>query len=838
MTVDLDARYRLPRGVTPHAYRLRLEPDLEAATFSGRVSIDVEVSGVAREVTLNSLDLELADASAVLADGRRLPAAVTIDAETERATLRFDQEIAERVELEISFSGVLNDLLVGFYRSTCTDTDGVEQPIATTQFAITDGRRAFPCFDEPALKATFEVTVAVAPGLAAFSNSPVAAESTLPDGRRELRFAPTMKMSTYLVALSVGPFEQSVVIDVDGVPLSVVCTPGKEHLGAFALEIGAFALRFYADYFGIPYPGDKVDLVGVPDFAYGAMENLGCVTFRETLLLIDEATASMDDLQDVAQVVAHELAHMWFGDLVTMQWWEGIWLNEAFATFMEHVCVDAFRPEWRLWVKFSAERERGLNIDGLHSTRPIEFTVHSPADAVAMIDQITYQKGATVLRMLEQYLSPVVFRDGVRRYLADHAYANTVTRDLWAALESVSGQPVGAIMDTWILQGGHPVVHASSSTLSQAPFHFAAATGPSQIGERWQVPVRSRPLHGGAAVQQLLDADPVKRGVAAPGIVNAGGSGAFRTSYEAAELAELAANLGELTEIERAVLIGDTRALARAGRCGVGDVLMIADGLGIAVEPSAWDVVAEQLDLLDRIVTDEQRPLLRARASRLLHPVLTSLGWSASEGEDGRAPLVRATALRVLGTVGADASVRAEAAARFDAGVIEGELASAVIEVVASMARPGDVEVMLERMTSASDPQTAERYRAGIAAFADEKVGVGTFSRCFELFRVQDVPRVVIGLVGNRVTGRAVWEQLAANWDATVERVPPLLQSALMVGVSTFVSDRRFAERVATFHHDHPLETGQKRVDQALEWMLAGVDFAERTRPDLGTLLG
>ena len=361
--------------------------------------------------------------------------------------------------LSVGFRGTLNDQLRGFYRSTFTDDAGATHTIATTQFESTDARRAFPCFDEPAFKATYTVTLVVPAGLSAYSNSPVAFETPLPDGRREVSFAPTMKMSTYLVAFVIGPFEQTRAIDVDGVPLAVVYPPGKGHLTDFALEIGAFSLRFFSDYFDIAYPGDKVDLVAIPDFAAGAMENLGCITFRETALLVDPATASQLEIQRVAQVVAHELAHMWFGDLVTMQWWEGIWLNEAFATFMEELCCDAFRPAWQRWVLFGIARDMALAIDSLHSTRPIEYEVVSPDDAEGMFDMLTYEKGGSVLRMLELYLGQDVFRDGIRHYLKDHAYANTVTTDLWNALEAVSGEPVAKTMDTWILQGRPPRRH-------------------------------------------------------------------------------------------------------------------------------------------------------------------------------------------------------------------------------------------------------------------------------------------------------------------------------------------------------------------------------------------
>ena len=297
--------------------------------------------------------------------------------------------------------------------------------------------------------------------------------------RHEVRFADTMTMSTYLVAFIVGPLEATDPVDVDGTPLRVVYPKGKGHLTDFALEVGASCLRHFTAYYGIPYPGDKLDLVAVPDFAFGAMENLGCVTFREVLLLVDPAEVTQAELLNVTDVINHELAHMWFGDLVTMKWWNGLWLNEAFATFMELAAVDAYKPEWQRWVAFTNERAAAFAIDSLASTRPIEFPVRSPHEADGMFDLLTYQKGASVLRMLEQYLGADGFRAGIRRYLKAREYGNAETTDLWDAIEEATGEPVRRIMDTWIFQGGHPIVSVSADgdtlTLSQKQLLVALA---------------------------------------------------------------------------------------------------------------------------------------------------------------------------------------------------------------------------------------------------------------------------------------------------------------------------------------------------------------------------
>jgi puromycin-sensitive aminopeptidase len=830
-TID---KYRLPTHVVPSAYRLRLDPDLGAATFSGTVEIDVDISEPTSSIVLNAAELEL-DTAEVRGDhGVSLTSSINLDEALERATIAFADELDEgSYVLAISFTGILNDQLRGFYHSTFTDEHGTSHAIATTQFESTDARRAFPCFDEPAFKATYAITLVVPSGLAAYSNSPVDFETPLNDGRREVRFAPTMKMSTYLVAFIVGPFEKTRNVDVDGVPLAVVFPPGKAHLTDFALEIGAFSLRFFSEYFDIPYPGDKVDLVAIPDFAAGAMENLGCITFRETALLVDPATSSQLEIQRVAQVVAHELAHMWFGDLVTMQWWEGIWLNEAFATFMEELCCDAFRPAWKRWVQFGIARDMAMGIDSLHSTRPIEYEVVSPEDAEGMFDLLTYEKGCSVLRMLELYLGPAVFRDGIRHYLKDHAYANTVTSDLWSALEAVSGEPVAQTMDTWILQGGHPVVTVDAGTISQAPFSFTPKTSTSAIGDSWLVPVLSRPLAGGDVAHQLLGAESQPLVTPGPAVANAGGSGVYRTSYGPTELAAIAGSLELLDELERAVLVNDTWALVLAGRRDVGDLLTLARGLGEHVEVATWATIVTALDYVHRAASHEDSQAVAATVRALLAPKLEHFGWSPRDGEDERTPTLRGLLVQALGTFGADPAVRAEVTARFDSGVVDGDLANAVLATIGAINRPGDFEETLERFRNAKDPQSENRYRRALAQFADTDLASRCFEMCFGEFRLQDVPLQIISLIANPVGGRTVWEEMTARWDEVIKLLPTKTTHYLVNSVTTFIADRAFAERVAAFHLEHPVDSGQRQVEQSVERMLVGVAFAERIRPGL-----
>ncbi|MGB1643806.1 MAG: M1 family metallopeptidase, partial [Ilumatobacteraceae bacterium] len=394
MTTAWTDPHRLPRFALPQRYDITITPHLPSASFTGDVTINVDVTEPGhRTLILNAIELDIVSAHI---DGA--PVSFSLDASTERLMLSGETELdVGEHQVLISFTGMINDKLRGFYRSSFTDDEGNEQVIGTTQMQSTDCRRAFPCWDEPDFKAVFGITLVVRDCDTAVSNSPEVEREPRADDLVAITFADTMMMSTYLVAFVVGPLEATEWRDVDGIPLRLVHVPGKGHLTEFGLDVAEFCLKWFQDYYGIPYPGDKVELLALPDFAAGAMENLGCITFRENLLLVDPVNATQPERQLVADVVAHELAHMWFGDLVTMRWWNGIWLNEAFATFMEIAACDAFKPEWGRWLTFGIERTVAFETDSLASTRPVEFEVNSPTDAEGMFDVLTYQKGGALL---------------------------------------------------------------------------------------------------------------------------------------------------------------------------------------------------------------------------------------------------------------------------------------------------------------------------------------------------------------------------------------------------------------------------------------------------------
>ena len=450
--------YRLPRHVVPIRYDLRLEPDLPASSFAGEEIITLTIHQPTSEIVLNAIELDITSAQIEGDSGSARQATITLDAELQRCHLTFTTSLSPGAwRLTMAFRGTLNDKLRGFYRSTYKDERGATHNLAATQFEATDARRAFPCWDEPDFKAVFATTLVIDPTLTAVSNSTIASE-TVAGEKKVVRFADTMKISTYLVAFIVGRIEPTEPVMIGQTPLRLWAIPGKGHLARFGQDIAAASLSFFESYYGIPYPGDKLDLLAIPDFASGAMENLGAITYRETALLVDRQSATHGELERVADVVAHENAHMWFGDLVTMSWWNGLWLNEAFATFMEMLAVDAWKPEWKRWDSFGTARAAAFSVDGLHSTRPIEYPVLAPKDAEAMFDVLTYEKGASVLRMLEQHIGPTVFRDGVRDYLHAHAYGNADTNDLWISLGKIAKQPVPELMDGWIFQPGFPLI--------------------------------------------------------------------------------------------------------------------------------------------------------------------------------------------------------------------------------------------------------------------------------------------------------------------------------------------------------------------------------------------
>ncbi len=865
-------RYRLPRTVVPSRYDLRLEPDLANATFAGRVEIAVTVHESVEEIVLNAAELAISEASVEDAAANRFPAVVTLEEETERCRLRFDRPLTPgEWRIKLTFTGALNDKLRGFYRSSYKDQAGEPHTLAATQFEATDARRAFPCWDEPAFKAVFSSTIVISPQLQVVSNTAVVEEpmnslsekgGETPPLPREIavgagsprpfqkvvRFADTIPMSTYLVAYIVGKLEATAPTMIGKTPLRVWCVPGKRPLAAFGQAIGAFSLAFYEEYYGRKYPGDKLDLIAIPDFAAGAMENFGAITFRETALLVDEATATHAERERVADVVAHENAHMWFGDLVTMSWWNGLWLNEAFATFMEMLAVDAWKPEWRRWTTFGVSRSSALSVDGLRSTRPIEFPVEAPKDADAMFDVLTYEKGASVLRMLEQYIGPTVFRDGVRRYLERHAFGNTETADLWRALGEASELPIPEVMDGWIFHPGYPLIDVEKTTegrvvLRQRRFLYLGDE-PGPIEEPvWRTPVQLRFLEGeaGRPEQTLLSggaAVTYEMGRAEAVLVNAGGHGFYRVRYAPDLLAPLLGALDRLEAIERFNLVNDAWAAVLAGLTPLTEFLDLTTHFRGERDKNVWSVMVGAFHTLNRIIGPADRRRLAALVRDRLTPAVVELGWRPRAGESELTGQMRGDLLRAFGTVGDDAGFQARAAELFADPSLDANVFAAVVAILAHIGDAARYEEFAERFRTARTPQDEQRYLLALAGFRRPELIEKTLARTLNGdVRTQDAPFVLRALLMS-VDGRDhAWIFLQDNWERLNSLLPPngiRRVCEAVVGLSTPESE----QQVRAFFEAKKVNLGGKTLEQFLEQLRIVVRLREREGSALRIYLG
>jgi puromycin-sensitive aminopeptidase len=670
------------------------------------------------------------------------------------------------------------------------------------------------------------------------------------DGKVEVRFADTMVMSTYLVAFVVGPFEITDPVDVRGTPLRVVCPRGKVHLTSFALEVGAFCLEYFADYYEIPYPGDKCDLVAVPDFAFGAMENLGCITFREVLLLVEPDEVTQPELQRVTDVIAHELAHMWFGDLVTMKWWNGIWLNEAFATFMEMKATDAFRPEWDRWTDFGLSRTAAMDTDALRSTRPIEYEVVSPDDAEGMFDVLTYEKGAAVVRMLEQYLGEDPFRDGIRSYLATHAYGNTETTDLWDSLEAVTGEPVRRIMDSWIFQAGMPVIDvdlvndAGTLRLTQERFRYLSAEDeglepdPDEDARRWAVPVIFSQSHDGLVTFEkvLLDGDSVD--IAEFETVdwllgNTEGIGFYRCLHAPTITDSLVAHADALSPIERYGLLDDLWATALADRVAATTVIDHLEGFGGERDLSVWQRIVGILRSVDHLLDDDAaRAGFRARVARLVAPAAAALGPDARDDDSDRDRQLRGVLFDALGTLADDAGVEVRARDLHRAAVagdaVDPSLLAAAIRVIAVTGGHEEFDGFLERFRSAATPQEEIRYLYALAEFDDDGLVDRVLAMCLSgEIRTQNAPYLLGRLLSHRTQGPRAWAFIRDNWDALGEAFPSNSIVRMLEGIRS-LSHPADADSVFAFFTTHEVPQGDKQLAQHLERLEVNVAFRLR----------
>ena len=844
--------YRLPRSVRPERYELQITPDLDAARFAGQARITVTVDEPVPAFELNAVELEVADVELVLAAGATLSGTVTWQPDEERVRFTWGRTVPKgSATLQFRFSGLLNDRLRGFYRSTYRDADGKTRVIASTQCEATDCRRIFPCWDEPDFKAVFSLSLLVDRDLTAFSNGPVASVEEQADGKKRVTFSETMKMSPYLLAMSVGPFEATKPVTVDGTPIRIVAPADRMPLTAWAETCAGHALHFFTAYFGIPYPGEKLDHIAIPDFAFGAMENLGLVTYRETALLVDREHASQAELRGVQSVIAHETAHMWFGDLVTMRWWNGVWLNEAFASFMQMLCSDDFAPAWDIWTAFGLARSRALATDSTVSTRPIEPPPGPLSDALDMLDGLTYSKGASVLRQIEQYLGPEVFRRGITLYLDRHRYGNTESSDLWDALQAASGEPARAIMDVWVSQGGHPLVTVDRSAdgrhlhFTQEHFRYADLGD----GRLWPVPitVAVHARDGSVKTVRLLlseaAADLPLAQEADWVLVNPGASGFYRVRYAEALWEPLLAHFDELGPRDRLAILADVWALVVAGRTPLATAAMCWRTLSHEANADVWAAQAGPLGLLYKVAADTELPAIRALVQDMARPVLARIGFDPAPGEDEHVSRLRAEVVRLLGTLGADAQVQETCRARFRAyragdAELPGDLLPAVVEVVAASGGEAEWDLLQAARQDAHTPQAEVRYLAALGAFTDP----GLLSRALHLYlseavRTQDAPGLIARVLASRVGQYLAWDAIEQHWDTMSARFPVNALGGLLRPAAEVVDDG-LAARIRAFLETHPIRYARRQLEQVQETQNVHLALAGRIRGRLARELG
>jgi puromycin-sensitive aminopeptidase len=831
---------RLDRSVLPVRYDLLVETDAQMTTFTGEVGIGLDVREATSTIVLHAKDLDVTLGS-LSQRAQPLAAELTLEPATERIVVRTERPLGlGPAQLVLRFGGEVSRGLLGYYRSTFADETGTERVLAATQFEAPHARRAFPCFDEPEFKATFSITLLVADGLLAISNGPEIGRESLGDGRVRVHFGPTIPMSTYLVAWVVGPLELTAPVDAGGVALRVAHVPGKAHLTRFALDIGAFALQFFADYYGIPYPGEKCDLVALPDFSFGAMENLGCVTFREARLLLDPDQVTLSEASDAALTIVHEIAHMWFGDLVTMKWWNGIWLNEAFATFMEHLGVDEYRADWKTWDDFALGRAAALDVDALSNTRTVEYEVLTPEDADGMFDLLTYQKGGSILRMVERWLGADAFRAGVRHYLDRYQLGNTETTDLWDSLESATSEPVRRIMDSWIFQPGFPLVTAradgGSVTISQQRFSYENA-GSSQ---RWAIPVRAR-VHTGSSAETrslLLDGDSTSFDVPADSLVvlDAGGEGFYRVSYPG-EWRDRLLDAAVLEPLERFALVDDLWAAVLAGRAPAADLLALAHKLHGEDDLVVWRVLLSVLRGAARLVDGDALVRLRAEVAAVLAPTFARLGWDPTASDDVRTRQLRGIVLDAMGTLVEDPSVIARARETdTDAGT-DPDVAAACVAIVASAGNDATFDEYARRAAVAATPQAQLRYLYALGTFPTEELSLRAARHAMsDAVRPQNGPFVIQRALRHRQHGPLVWAFVRDHWSEVRARFSGSLIPRLVDGVTWLVDDASVRD-VPRFLADHPVPEGARVIAQHLERQRVHRALVDRERDRLSAAL-
>jgi len=840
-----DRAFRLGPEVRPVHYEAFLSVDLAGRAFRGELTIELQLARPADELVLHAAGLAISRA-VLQVGGRALEARVERFEASETVVLRLPAPAdAGAATLTLAWTGAFCDGLRGLYLA------GPE--LCATQFEAADARRVFPCLDEPGFKATWRLSVEAAHGLEILSNAVVEAVEER-QATRVVRFARTPPLPTYLVALAVGKVAGGPLGEARGVPVRTWAVPEKVGLSAFGQQVAMEVLPRLEDYFGLPYAFGKLDQLGLPDFEAGAMENAGLVTYREVALLLDPATASLAQRKRVAEVVTHELAHQWFGNLVTMTWWDDLWLNEAFATWMAYVIVDQWRPDWRVWLEFDQGKASAMALDALRSTHPIHAEVRTVAEATEAFDLITYEKGGAVLRMIEGFLGAGPFREGIRLYMKRHARGNAVADDLWQALGEASGQPVLELARAWIGRPGFPLVRAelAGATLRLSQRRFFSRPGDADPEARWPVPVVLRYRALGELHEQRVLLDGAAAEVTLAGtpdwlVANAGSTGVYRVAPGASLLAALARHLSALTPAERVSLLSDEWALVRCGERPVEDWLSLAAALGDEADHAVLDELVARLSAMEhRLVADQDRPAFARFVRLVLGPAMGRCGWEPAAGEGDEPRLTRAALVRAVGLVARDPALVAEAAARLDRfvagdrGALEPNLQDAAVAMVARAGDAARFEAFRALHAREAEPAFKRRWLLALASFEDPALAARAIDLALsgDGVPLQDWASFAAGLLSNRTARQPFWDALRTRWPGVTARLAnaPMLLRRVVEAVGALPLPEHL-EQARAFFAANPVEAARQAVDQTLERLGEEVALRQRCGPAIGRWL-